>query len=150
MLQQFRICKIYDGYRYQIGTGTGNFSDIWWYRKNLVPEKSLGTGIGKNWYRKKVSEPVSEKFGTKKKYRYQYRKYLVPEKVSVLFKIVGTVTLCLALPQIRHTHKQTHRIMQNHAHIDTDPVMAQKKAELQRLTQTDVHRHKHDHIHMKS
>ena len=59
--------------------GTGNFSFFWWYRnryrkkvsesvsekigtgkrsrnryrKNLVPEKSLGTGIGKIWYRKK-------------------------------------------------------------------------------------------------
>ena len=28
--------------------------------------KSLGTGIGKIWYRKKVSEPVSEIFGTVK------------------------------------------------------------------------------------
>ena len=28
-----------------------------------IPEKSLGTGIGKKWYREKVSEPVSEKFG---------------------------------------------------------------------------------------
>ena len=36
----------------------------------------IGTGIGKNWYRKKVSVPVSEKFGTVKK----YRKNLVPEK----------------------------------------------------------------------
>ena len=42
------------------------FSFFWWYRKNLVPEKSLGTGIGQIWYRKKVSEPVSEKFGTEK------------------------------------------------------------------------------------
>ena len=32
----------------------------------MVPEKSLGTGIGKIWYRKKVSEPVSENFGTVK------------------------------------------------------------------------------------
>ena len=40
----------------------------------------IGTGIGKNWYRKKVSEPVSEKFGTGKKYRNRYRKNLVPEK----------------------------------------------------------------------
>ena len=32
------------------------------YWKNLVPEKSLGTSIGQIWYRKKVSEPVSEKF----------------------------------------------------------------------------------------
>ena len=46
----------------------------------MVPEKSLGTGIGQIWYRKKVSEPVSEKFGTEKRYRYRYRKYLVPEK----------------------------------------------------------------------
>ena len=47
--------------------GIGNFSFFWWYRnryrKKLVPEKSLGTGIGKIWYRKKVSEPVSKKFG---------------------------------------------------------------------------------------
>ena len=42
----------------------------------MVPEKSLGTGIGISWYRKKVSE----KFGTEKRYRYRYRKYLVPEK----------------------------------------------------------------------
>ena len=53
----------------------------WWYRnrywKKMVPDKvlqpvsekistgkSLGTDIGKTWYRKKVSEPVSVKFGT--------------------------------------------------------------------------------------
>ena len=36
------------------------------YRKNLVPEKSLGTDICEIWYRKKVSEPVSEKIGTEK------------------------------------------------------------------------------------
>ena len=64
--------------------GTGNFSFFWWYRnryrKKLVPEKSLGTGIGKIWYRKKVSEPVSEKFSTGKKSRNRYRKNLVPEK----------------------------------------------------------------------
>ena len=29
----------------------------------------IGTGIGKNWYRKKVPEPVSEKFGPGKKSR---------------------------------------------------------------------------------
>ena len=58
----------------------------------MVPEKSLGTGIGKIWYRKKVSEPVSENFGTvkstgigivniwyRKKYWYRYRlKFWVP------------------------------------------------------------------------
>ena len=40
----------------------------------------IGTGIGKNWYRKKVSEPVSVKIGTGKKSRNRYRKNLVPEK----------------------------------------------------------------------
>ena len=40
----------------------------------------IGTGIGKNLYRKKVSVPVSEKFGTVTKYRNRYRKNLVPEK----------------------------------------------------------------------
>ena len=53
------------------------------YRKNLVPEKSLGTGIGKIWYRKKVPEPVSEKFGTGKRSRNWYRKKLVPELIFV-------------------------------------------------------------------
>ena len=39
----------------------------------------IGTGIAKNWYRKKGPEPVSEKFGTGKKYRYRYRlKFCVP------------------------------------------------------------------------
>ena len=68
--------------------GTGNFLFFWWYRnryrKKLVPEKSIGTGIGKIWYRKKVPVSVSEKFGTGKKYRNRYRKNLVPEKVSEL------------------------------------------------------------------
>ena len=68
--------------------GTGNFHFFWWYRnryrKNLVPEKSTGIGIGKIWYRKKVPVSVSEKFGTGKKYRNRYRKNLVPEKVSEL------------------------------------------------------------------
>jgi len=60
--------KLLNFYRTQFGTGTGTgtFSYFWWYRKNLVPEKSLGTGIGKIEYRKKVSEPVSRKFGTEK------------------------------------------------------------------------------------
>ena len=40
----------------------------------------IGTGIATNWYRKKVSEPVSEKFGTGKKSRNRYRKNLVPGK----------------------------------------------------------------------
>ena len=62
----------------------GIFHFFWWYwnryRKTLVPEKSPGTGIGKIWYRKTVSEPVSEKIGTGKKSRNRYRKNLVPEK----------------------------------------------------------------------
>ena len=43
------------------------------YRSNLVSEKSLGTGIGKIWYRKKVPVSVSKIFSTGKKYRYRYR-----------------------------------------------------------------------------
>ena len=43
----------------------------------------IGTGIGTNWYRKKVSEPVSEKFGTGKKSRNRYRKNLIPELIFV-------------------------------------------------------------------
>ena len=99
------------------------FSDFFWleglgiywryrnrYRAFWVPEKSIGIGIGKIWYRKKVSVSVSSKFGTGKKYRYRYRQNLVPEKsigigiediwyrkkvsVSVSLKIMGTVTLC--------------------------------------------------------
>ena len=60
--QNLGILKIYNGYHYRIGTGTGIF--FWWYRnkywKNLVSEKSLVTGIGKKNYRKTVSKPVSE------------------------------------------------------------------------------------------
>ena len=37
------------------------------YRKKLVREKSLGTGIEKVWNRKKVPEPVSEKIWYRKK-----------------------------------------------------------------------------------
>ena len=51
----------------------------------------IGTGIGKIWYRKKVSEPVSVKFGIGKKSRNRYRKNLVPKKVPVsVSKIFGT------------------------------------------------------------
>ena len=52
----------------KIGTGKKSRNR---YRKILVPEKSPGTGIGKIWYRKKVSEPVSEKFDTRADYRRQ-------------------------------------------------------------------------------
>ena len=82
------------------GTGTGNFSFFLWYRnryrkkwyRKKVSEpasekfgtgKSIGTGIGKIWYRKKVPEPVSEKFGTGKRSRNRYRKNLVPELIFV-------------------------------------------------------------------
>ena len=51
----------------------------------------IGTGIGTNWYRKKVSEPVSVKFGIGKKSRNRYRKNLVPKKVPVsVSKIFST------------------------------------------------------------
>ena len=40
------------------------FLIFWWYRNKLVPEKSLGTNIGKIGYQEKVSEPVSEEFST--------------------------------------------------------------------------------------
>ena len=66
--QNLGILKIYNGYRYRIGTGTENFSFFWWYRNRyrnrLVPEK--------------VSEPVSVKFGIGKKSRNRYRENLVP------------------------------------------------------------------------
>ena len=96
--QQLGILKIYNGYRYRIGTGTENFSFLWWYRnryrKNLVPEKSLRTGIGQIWYRKKVSEPVSGKFGTVKSIGIGNENILYQKKVSVSvsFDILGAVT----------------------------------------------------------
>ena len=78
-----------------IGTGIGK---NWYrkksrnrYRKNLVPEKSIGTGIGKIWYRKKVSEPVSEKFGTGKSIGTGIGKIRYRKKVPVsVSKIFGT------------------------------------------------------------
>ena len=42
----------------------------------------IGTGIGKNWYRKRVSEPASEKFGTGKNYRNRYRKKINTTSLS--------------------------------------------------------------------
>ena len=47
-----------------------------WYRAFWVPEKSIGIGIVKIWYRKKVSVSVSKISGTGKKYRYRYRSKL--------------------------------------------------------------------------
>ena len=65
----------------------------------MVPEKSLGTGIGKIWYRKKVSEPVLEKLGTEKSTgigieNIWYRKKVL---VSVAFNVLGAVTRCSAV-----------------------------------------------------
>ena len=48
----------------------------------------IGTGIGTNWYREKVSEPVSVKFGIGKKSRNRYWENLVPEKS--LGTVIGT------------------------------------------------------------
>ena len=63
------------------------------YREFFLFSGGIGTGIGKIWYRKKsqnryrkiwywkkVSEAVSEKFGTHKKYWYRYQKLLIPGK----------------------------------------------------------------------
>ena len=47
------------------------------YREFFIFSCGIGTGIGKIWYRKKVSELASEKFGTGK----------VSEPVSVKFGI---------------------------------------------------------------
>ena len=65
----------------------------------MVPEKSLGTGIGKIEYRKKVSEPVSRKFGTEKSTGIGIENiwYRIKVSVSVSFNIFGTVTHCPAL-----------------------------------------------------
>ena len=49
----------------QVPVLKGNFSGGIGTEK-INTGKSLGTGIGKIWYRKKVPEPVSEKFGTGK------------------------------------------------------------------------------------
>ena len=70
----------------------GIFHFSWWYRTNLAPEKSLGTSIGEIWYRKKVSEPVSEKFGTEKSTGIGIENVWYRKKVSVSFNILGTVT----------------------------------------------------------
>ena len=51
--QNLEILKIYNGYSYR-------------YREFVIFSGGIGTNIGKNWYQKKVSEPVSEKFGTRK------------------------------------------------------------------------------------
>ena len=68
--QNLGILKIFNGYRYRIGTGTENFSFFWWYRnqyrKKMVPEK--------------VSEPVLVIFGIGKKSGNRYRKNLVLKK----------------------------------------------------------------------
>ena len=78
--------------------------------KKFGTEKSLGTGIEKIWYRKRVSEPVSKNFGTekslgtglekfwyRKKSRNRSRKNLVPKKslgIGIV-QILGLVTHCI-------------------------------------------------------
>ena len=54
----------------------------------------IGTGIEKIWYRKKVSEPVSRKFGTKKRTGIGIENiwYRTKVSISVSFNIFGTVT----------------------------------------------------------
>ena len=95
--QNLEILKIYNGYRYRIGTGTGN---LLFFLVVLEPvsekfgtEKSTGTGLEKKLVPKKVPEPILENFGTeksigtglekiwyRKKSRNRSRKNLVPEK----------------------------------------------------------------------
>ena len=70
---------------YHLLSFTPDQSVTYRYREFPVPGifnffGGIGTGIGTNWYRKKVSEPVSVKFGTDKKSRNRYRRNLVPEK----------------------------------------------------------------------
>ena len=60
--------------------------------KKFGTEKSLGTGIEKIWYRKRVSEPVSKNFGTEKSLgtgleKFWYRKK-ISEPVSKFFRIL--------------------------------------------------------------
>ena len=77
-------------YRYR------EFFIFWWYRnwygKKLVPEKSLGTGIGKIWYRKKSQN----QYWHRKKYRYRKK-----VSISVSFNILGTVTHCTMGPIVQ-------------------------------------------------
>ena len=84
------------------GTGTVNLSFFLVVSESFGNGKSLGTGIGKIWYWKKVSEPVSEKVGTEKSTgigieNIWYRKKV---SVSVSFKILGTVTHCFLLQSL--------------------------------------------------
>ena len=81
--QNLGILKIYKGYRYRIGAGTGKFSFFQVVSENFGTGKSLGTGIGKIWYRKKVSEPVSEKFGTGKSLGTGIGNFFVPKLIFV-------------------------------------------------------------------
>ena len=65
----------------------------------MVLEKSLGAGIGKIWYRKKVSEPVLENFGTVKSTGFGIVNiwYLKKVSESLSLKILGTVKLCYGI-----------------------------------------------------
>ena len=56
--------KNFEFRRFIMGTGTGNFSFFWlyWYqhRKNMIPRKSLGTGMGKKLVPEKLAVSVSK------------------------------------------------------------------------------------------
>ena len=79
------------------------------YREFLVPGifhffGGIGTGIGTNWYRKKILEPVSGKFGTEKKSPDQkstgigIKIFGTGKKVLASFNILGTYTHWLNRP----------------------------------------------------
>ena len=80
------------------------------YRAFWVPEKSIGIGIVKIWYRKKVSVSVSKISGTGKKYRYRYRSKLwvtshsaLEHFVFVYLRICVFVYLCICVFHIWYT-----------------------------------------------
>ena len=83
-------------FRVGLVTGDSRQSVTYRYREFPVPGifhffGGIGTGIGKYWYRKKVSEPVSEKFGTGKSLGTGIGKIWYRKKVPVsVSKIFGT------------------------------------------------------------
>ena len=75
------------------------------YREFFIFSAGIGTGIEKIWYRKKVSEPVSEKFGTGKSIcigivqNFGYLHPLVPTSLDVL-AVAALLTACSVLQQL--------------------------------------------------
>jgi len=81
--------------------------------KKFGTEKSLGTGLEKIWYRKKVSESVSKKFGTEKSLgigleKIWYRKK-VSEPVSFRFWVSSHTDMYHILPH--HTFVEFGRFL---------------------------------------